>query len=1080
MLLALILFGCGGSKEENTLFQSIDPKNSGIDFSNVLDFDQAFNIYTYRNFYNGGGVAIGDVNNDGLQDIYFTANMKSNRLFLNKGNLKFEDVTEQAGVSGTKAWSTGVSMADINEDGWIDIYVCNSGDVQGDNKQNELFINNGDGTFSEKAEEFGIADQGFGTHGVFFDYDNDGDLDLYLLNNSYRAINSFNLQKNEREERDPAGGGDKLFQNQDGKFTDVSEEAGIYGSVIGFGLGIAVGDINKDGWQDIYVSNDFFERDYLYINNQDGTFSEELTNAMESISTASMGADLADVNDDGYPDIFVTEMLPEPNYRIKTKTTFEDWNKYQLNQKYDYYHQFTRNTLQLNNGDETFSEISRYSGIEATDWSWAALIADYDLDGFKDLFIANGIYQDLTDQDYLNFASSEQVKKAVISGDGVDYKQLISAIPSEPISNYAYKNIGNYQFENKAVEWGLSTPSHSNGSAYADLDNDGDLDLVVNNSNVAASLFKNTAREQGIGNSIILELEGLDATPNVFGTKVEAYVGDRVFYYEHMPIRGFQSTVDSRMIIGLGDAETVDQLIIMWPNGAKSTHADLESNQRYSFQMEASPAIEEIIQTPNTLFREASFREEILHVENEYSDFDREGLSYHMISREGPALAIADVNGDGYEDFYLGGAKDIPGSINIYKDGNYSSNTSYFESSSKSEDVSAAFFDADNDGDQDLYVVSGGSEFSQNSTDLLDRLYLNDGNGGFTKANQALPTNSAFFSGSVVKASDIDGDGDQDLFVGSRLTPRAYGVPAPSFLLENDGKGNFQPFAELDMGMITDARWGDIDGDNDPDLIAVGEWTPIQIFINENGILSDATQSFGLSNTNGWWNTLELADLDRDGNLDIIAGNHGLNSRFQATPEKPVEMYVNDFDQNGTVEQMITVYNGERSYPLALKHDLVKQMPGLRKKYLKYSTYQDQTISDIFPETILNKSITYSATEMSSVVALNTGSNFMVKPLPVEAQWSPMCAIYSKDFDNDGHLDILAGGNFSAVKPEIGKYDASRGWFLKGDGTGEFSVVSNSESGFVTSGDVCHIEPLNQLYLVVRNNDAVKAFQLNK
>ena len=582
LLLLFIVFGAcqdeRSSSSSAAQFQVLSPSQSGVSFENKLEFRRDFNIYTYRNFYNGGGVGIGDVNNDGFVDIYFTANMSPNKLYLNNGDLTFSDITESAGVAGTRSWSTGVSMVDINGDGWLDIYVCNSGDIEGDNKQNELFINQKDGTFTEEAEEYGLADRGYSTHAAFFDYDKDGDLDLYLLNNSFQAIGSFNLRKNERPVRNEEGG-DKLFRNDGGGYVDVSETAGIYGSVIGFGLGVTVGDIDLDGWQDIYVSNDFFERDYIYMNNGDGTFRENLESQMKSISGASMGADMADINNDGYPEIYVTDTLPEPNERLKTKTTFENWDRYQYNLDNGYYHQFTRNMLHLNNGNESFSEIGRLSGVEATDWSWGALICDFDNDGMKDLFIANGIYQDLTDQDYINYISTEEMAKAVITQEGVDFQTLVNVIPSNRIPNYIYRNAGNLDFEDVTTEWGLDAPSHSNGSAYADLDNDGDQDLIINNVNQVASIYLNQSEKLHSDRGFLrVQLKGPGKNTQAIGTKVSLYQGSEVMFQEQMPIRGFQSSVDPRLLFGLGENE-IDSLVVQWPDFTKTTITDLNRGQ---------------------------------------------------------------------------------------------------------------------------------------------------------------------------------------------------------------------------------------------------------------------------------------------------------------------------------------------------------------------------------------------------------------------------------------------------------------------------------------------------------------------
>ena len=1098
-ILSLQLISCDSKTENNsTLFELLSSEKTKIDFINNITYTNEFNIYTYRNFYNGGGVGLGDVNNDGLLDIYLTANQLPNRLYINKGNFVFEDVTETAKLSGNRAWSTGVSMVDINSDGWLDIYVCNSGDVYGDNRQNEFFINNGDGTFSENAEEMGLADSGLSTHAAFFDYDKDGDLDVYLLNNSFTAVSTFNFQKKLRDKRDQKGG-DKLFRNDSGKFIDVSEKAGIFGSEIGFGLGVSVADLDKDGWLDLFISNDFFERDYIYMNNGDGTFSEDLENQMKSTSFSSMGSDVADITADGLPEIFVTDMLAKSDDRYKTTMTFENWDKYQYNLKNGYYRQNTRNTLHLNNGISfgnklTFSEVGRLAGVEATDWSWSALITDFDNDGHKDLFVANGLAQDIHDQDYLNFISDEEIKKMIVKKNGVDYKKLVELVPVNRISNCVFAGDSNLGFKDVADSWGLDTPSHSSGSAYGDLDNDGDLDLIVNNINMPPFVYKNKSTELLKENNYLkVKLIGEKNNINAVGAKVTIKSDEQIFYLEQSPIRGFQSTVDNIVHFGLGEISSIDSLIVDWYYGKRSVLTNISVNQTVVIsESEAQkPEHKEEQKNNKSIFKNVSeiIDLDYLHVENTYVDFDRDRLLYHMRSTEGPKLDIGDVNNDGLMDFYIGGAKNSAGKLflNIGQNKYKSSNADLFEKDKQSEDSQVVFFDADNDGDLDLYVSSGGVEYSSSSYALFDRLYINDGFGEYARSSQLLPTSNPE-STSVVIPNDFDKDGDIDLFVGIRLKPGSIGVPQNGYILENNGKGEYKDVTlelapeMIELGMITDAKWSDFDNDDDYDLIIVGEWMGIKLFENDNSNFTEISKDVGLKNTSGWWNRIVSSDIDNDGDIDFIVGNHGLNSRFKASVEAPISCYVNDFDNNGSIEQIVCNYNESKSYPLVLRHDLIKQLPHLKKKYVYYTNYKGQTIEDIFTSEELKNSIVHEVTMLESILLINNGdASFKIKPLPTESQFAPIYAISASDFDKDGVIDLVLGGNLYNVKPEIGSYDASYGQFLKGTGNGDFTVYSTVESGLFLDGEIRDFKIFshkqNDLLVVSKNNSTVDFYQ---
>lgn len=1095
---------------QNKLFHFLPPQRTGIRFVNQLHETDTFNALFYEYYFNGAGTAAGDINNDGLSDLFFGGNMERSRLYLNKGDFKFEDITEAAEIDTKGSWVTGISMADINQDGWLDIYVCVGGNVA-DDYTNLLFVNNGDKehpAFTERAAEAGLDDEGYSTQAVFFDYDLDGDLDMYLLTSAMNVPNKNSVRSGVDERI--AITADRLYRN-DGinpetelpRFKNVSKEAGI--TKVGFGLGIGISDFNQDGWPDIYVANDYITDDLLYINQGDDTFKDEIREYFKHLSYSAMGMDIADFNNDGLADVFTLDMLPEDYFRKRVMAgNMRDYRRYMGEQMAGYTKQYIRNMLQLNNGvvngKHTFSEIGQLAGVFETDWSWAPLFADFDNDGFKDLFIGNGIPSDLTNMDF----SAIWIKK-VRENPSIDFNVLQKVLKKELIKkgnvkkpNVVFRNKGGLMFEDVSKVWGMDRPSYSTSTALADLDNDGDLDVVLNNIDDLASIYKNNTIENGevdsLSHYLRLVLRGSEMNRRGIGSKIRLFYDDRQQFYEHFTVRGFQSTMDGRIHFGLGRYASIDSLMITWPDGRSQVLMDIQSDQTlildYS-NVSNTDHKHNNEKDNDLLFREVSGETGIAyeHRERKFVDFRIQPLIPHKYSKEGPGIAVGDVNGDGRDDFFIGGSTGYSGAIFVQQaNGKFSPFP--LPGNKNFEDMGALFFDADADGDNDLYVVSGGTGLPPGNPFYSDRLFINDGKGDFILTKNALPHDDV--CGSQVTASDFDKDGDLDLFVCGRVDLEHYPMPAKSFLLRNDSEGMRVAFTDItdesgfrpeQSGLISAALWSDFNLDGWPDLVLAGEWMPLTFYKNIEGHLENVTSSTGLGAYSGWWNSLTAADYDKDGDIDYVAGNLGLNTRFKVSQDQPMRIVAKDFDRNGTLDPVCSFYVQGVSYPIYHRNLMLRQLPYLKRKFKTYEDYAKARMSDIFSKEELVDSYQAECTYFQSAYIENTGDGtFQIHQLPLEAQFAPVFGMLADDFNADGSIDLLLTGNSYSSNVEDGQFDAFTGLYLEGDGAGGFEPAISRESGFFVDGDGKGMADLSmkdgsQLILIAQNSGPLKVFK---
>ena len=1109
----LIFSGCQKSSDSDekktdrsqaALFTLLSAEKTKIDFANTLTEGLNTNVLMYEYFYNGGGVATGDLNGDGLDDIYFTANMISNKLYLNKGGMIFEDITAVAHAGGReKPWKTGVTMADVNGDGKLDIYVCYSGNVSPESLRNQLFINKGNNEkgipqFEEMANQYGLADPNTSTQAAFFDYDRDGDLDMFLLNHNPKALPILDEASTaDLLKKDDPISGVRLFRHDEKSdktpiFIDVTVKSGIHSSQLTYGLGIGIADINQDGWPDLYISNDYSVPDFLYINNKNGTFTDVTDAGIGHTSHSSMGNDIADFNNDGLPDIFTLDMLPEDNRRQKLLAGLDNYELFDFNVRMGFRHQYMRNMLQLNEGkgqgvvSPVFSEIGQLSGVSNTDWSWASLFADYDNDGWKDLFITNGNLRDFTNMDFVKFMG-DHLKRKEGQVRREDVLEMVYKMPSSNMKNYLYQNKKDLTFTNVAENWGLDQISNSGGAAYSDLDNDGDLDLVVNNINNPAFIYRNDSEKHSKNNFLRLKLEGENKNTSGLGAKVVIYQNGKQQYLEQMPTRGYQSSVSPFLHFGLGTNNTIDSLSITWLSGKVQNLIKPKSNQLLVLSEKKAGITEprEKIQAPDfiSISSPLDFKSAI----SKTNDFKRQPLLINPISFSGPCLAKADVNRDGLEDVYVGGGSGEAGKLYFQqKGGSFTKKTiSAFESDKNSEDTDAVFFDANGDGFTDIFVCSGGyAAFMPEDPLLQSRLYVNDGQGNFTKKTDALP--KMLTSTSCVRVADINNDGKPDLFVGGRVIPGRYPETPESYILINDGNGRFlnqtkSVSSEIGrIGMVTDAVWTDLNGDKKPDLIVVGEWMPVTVFSNVSGKLVNKTNDYFAKPYIGWWNKILAEDISGDGKPDLIIGNMGLNTQCKASDAEPAEMIYKDFDDNGSIDPIMSFYIQGKSYPYITRDEMLDQMSIMRTRFQDYKSYAEATVNEIFTAEELNGAKSLKANYFKTAYfESGTGGHFTEKLLPLEVQISPVYTITSLDYDHDGSRDILLCGNVSKARLRFGKYDANYGVLLKGNGKGEFAYVPQNKSGFSLKGDVRSVLAVGNKLLFGINQQGVKAYQMN-